>query len=263
MLTKATIQLTASSAVRAALAFILISGILPFASVHADTIEPLERVVSAASAHENATHVPLAQLTEEGAIAAAKAYLAVHNEHDLERVMEFYAEDATFQLSNGRALISGREQIRELERFDAIAKSTLIPFGWSARETPKGWEVSVRGVLENSSIFSAVGLNLVLAKPERPVFLIRNGLIQHSEQPALLPACQQAAMTAFDSVAKWLISRKDPRAPGMVINGRLKLEPYLLPAVAQLITEWRITAEWSPTTMQVWECGSVGAILEP
>jgi hypothetical protein len=263
MLLKTITPLTASSAVSAALLFVMVmAALLPCLPAYANTIAPSEQVVLSASAQDdNPPQVLLAEETEEGAIAAAKAYLAVHNEHDLERVMKFYAGDATFQLSNGRELISGRENIRELERFDAIAMSTLIPFGWSAQETTQGWEVSVRGVLENSTIFSAIGLNLVVAKPERPVFLMRNGLIQHSEQPDLLPACQRAALAAFYGVAKWLAERNDPRLPGLVSNGRLKLEPHLLPIVAQLITEWRNSTGWSPNTKEVWDCGSVDAVL--
>lgn len=199
--------------------------------------------------------------TAEDAIAAAKAYIAQHNAHNLEIAMECYAPEASFQLSNGRAFILGRENIRELERFDAIAQSTLLPFGWSARKIDDLWAVSVQGVIENSIIFSAIGLKIVVAKPEKPVFLIHNGLITHSEQPSLLPPCQTAAFAAIAGVGKWMVENNDVRAKGLLDEGRLKLEPHLLPLVAQLISEWRIKTGWSPSVGQITGCGSVDATL--
>jgi hypothetical protein len=126
-----------------------------------------------------------AQTTPDAAIAAAIAYLDDHNRHDLAATMAHYSADAAFQLNMGRPRVTGVPAITELERFDAIASSILIPFGWSAVALPQGqgWAVSVKGVLEHSRIFSAVGLPIVVAVPIAPVFHIREGRISYSHQP--------------------------------------------------------------------------------
>ncbi|WP_416906994.1 MAG: hypothetical protein ACMVO5_07995 [Polymorphobacter sp.] len=197
-----------------------------------------------------------AQPTPEAAIAAATAYLDDHNRHDLAATMAHYSEDAAFQLSMGRERVTGLAAITELERFDAVAGSILIPFGWSATQLPEGqgWAVSVKGVLEHSRIFSAVGLPIVIAVPDAPVFHVKEGRITYSHQPPLQAACLAPIGAAFAGLAQWLKDSASPLAPALLKDGRLDLQPATLPLIEAELTRWRQTSGWSPTPAQLRAC---------
>ncbi len=200
-----------------------------------------------------------AQTTPEAAIAAAIAYLDDHNRHDLAATMAHYDEGAAFQLSMGRARVAGLVAITELERFDAVAGSILVPFGWSATRLPdgKGWAVSVKGVLEHSRIFSAVGLPIVIAVPQAPVFHIRDGRITYSHQPPLQSACLAPIAAAFTGLAKWLTDTASPLAPALLKEGRLDLQPATLPVIEAQLARWRQASGWSPTPAQLRACAKL------
>jgi hypothetical protein len=197
-----------------------------------------------------------AQTTSEAAIAAAVAYLDDHNRHDLAATMTHYDDGAAFQLSMGRPRVTGVSAITELERFDAVAGSILILFDWSATALPdgQGWAISVRGVLEHSRIFAALGLPIVVAVPDAPVFHIRAGRITYSHQPPLQPACLIPIGAGFAGLAKWLEATASPLAPALLKEGRLDLQPATLPLIEAQLVRWRQASGWSPTPAQLRAC---------
>jgi hypothetical protein len=198
-----------------------------------------------------------AQTSAPEAIALAKTYIDTHNSHDLDAVMKLYHPEASFQLSMGRALVKGEAAIRELERFDAIAGSLLVPQSWSARPDGKGWRVSVDAVIENSRIFSALGLHIVIARPQAPVLRFENGLITHSEQPPLRAECLSLIGAGFQQAAQWLQQRRSPLAPALLKDGRLRLEPATLPIIAEQLSAWRQSSGWAPPVSALRACGTI------
>lgn len=199
----------------------------------------------------------MAQTSEAEALALALAYHDTHNRHELAATMALYAEDASFQLNMGRALVKGREAIAELERFDAVAGSILMPYGW--RVTPQGgsWAVHVAGVIEHSRVFSALGLDIVMAVPEAPVLILRGGRLIHVNQPPLHKACTGQILAGFSALAAWLGAAGRPLAPALAPEGRLVLKPELLPALLGEAAAWRAATGWRP------EAAGVRACAEP
>lgn len=198
-----------------------------------------------------------AQSGKAEAISIAKAYIDDHNGHDLDAVMAHYHPDATFQLNMGRPLVRGLAAIRELERFDAVARSLLLPYGWDAVPVGGRWEVRVAGVVENSEIFSALGLHIVIAVPQAPVFQLQDGRIIHSEQPPLRAECLAIIQEGFSKTAKWISETRSPLAPALLDGAWLRLEPALLGAIAQQIGAWRAASGWSPKPSDMRACGRI------
>jgi hypothetical protein len=193
-----------------------------------------------------------AQTTAAEAIALAQRYHDTHNGHHLAATMGFYAPDARFQLNMGRPLVSGVAAITELERFDVIAGSMLFPYNWRAEKAGDTWLVEVDGVLESSRIFTALGLPVVVAIPNAPVLILRDGQIVHINQPPLRPACTSQITAGFSALAKWLAS--DVNMKALVNNGRLVLTKDTLPRIIDLIGVWRASSAWRPDAAQVRAC---------
>lgn len=188
----------------------------------------------------------MAQTSEAEALALALAYHDTHNRHALAATMALYAEDASFQLNMGRALVKGREAIAELERFDAVAGSILMPFGWRAERQGDSWAVHVAGVIEHSRVFSAMGLDIVMAVPEAPVMVLRGGRIVHVNQPPLRVECSRQIVAGFAALAGWMTTAGRPLAPVLMADGRLVLRPELLPALIDEAGQWRAATGWQP-----------------
>ncbi len=198
-----------------------------------------------------------AQTSSAEAIAIARSYIEAHNAHDLSRTMAFYHPQASFQLSFDRGLKTGTEEIQFLERFDAIAQSAVFPFGLAAYQTGGFWQVTARGVVENSIVFSAMGMKIVIARPAKPIMQIRDGLIVHMEQPPIAEACLKVAREAISGASKWLVESGDPRSEGLLENDMLNLQPHLLPLIAQVIEHWRVATHSQPNMQDVVRCGTV------
>jgi hypothetical protein len=200
----------------------------------------------------------VAQTTAAEAIALARRYHDTHNSHGLAATMAFYAPDARFQLNMGRPLVSGAAAITELERFDVIAGSMLFPYQWRAEQAGEAWLVHVDGVIESSRIFNALGLPVVVAIPEAPVMILREGRIILVNQPPLRPACTGQITAGFSALAKWLAN--DVSTKALVDNGRLVLTTATLPRIIDLIRVWRAASAWRPDPAQVGACAepSVG-----
>lgn len=199
-----------------------------------------------------------AQTTAEEAVSLAETYVDAHNAHELDRVITLYSPQATFQLSFDRGLFTGHAEIRGLERFDVIAGSAVFPFGLQARQVGERWHVSARGVVEYSRVFSAMGMKVVTAWPQKPIMQFQDGLIVHMEQPPVAAACLAIAQEALSGASSWLTANADPRAEGLVNDaGLLDLKPHLLPLIADLIKEWRLVTSSSPDPAQLRECGTV------
>jgi hypothetical protein len=202
----------------------------------------------------------LAQASEVEALVLAKAYHETHNRHAMASTMDFYAPDASFQLNMGRPLVKGRSAIAELERFDAVAGSILLPYGWRAERQDDGWSVHVTGVIEHSRVFSAMGLDIVMAVPEAPVLILREGRIIHVNQPPLKTECTSQILSGLTALAGWLQAEGRPLASLLVVDGRLVLKPELLPAVLGEAAAWRAATGWHPDPSQVRACAEPVAL---
>jgi hypothetical protein len=186
--------------------------------------------------------------------AIVERYLELHNTHQLNAVMELYAPDATFALNMGREPVQGRDAIRELERFDVYAKSTVQPHGLTYERRGSGWAVHLAGVIEHSDVFSALGMVIVRAEPTRDAFVISDGFIRLVTQPEIKAACRKIAGTGFAAMTKWLVETGDPRAPDVAPAGKLRLVPGTIPLVVSAITDWRRAAGWAPDPAEVRQC---------
>ena len=204
-----------------------------------------------------------AQTTEAQALTLAQAYHDTHNRHDLAVTMAFYAEDATFQLNMGRPQVRGRAAITELERFDAIAGSSLFPHGWRVERQGARWAIHADGVIEHSRIFESLGLPVVVAVPDAPVLILEQGRIVHINQPPLRAACTGEIVAGFTALAKWLETSASPLAPALVAEGRLVLKPELLPVIISQVSLWRARSGWSPDAARRRACAEPVSAASP
>lgn len=181
----------------------------------------------------------LGQSSEREARELLKSYVAAHNDHDLEAVMALYDRDAVFHLSMGRPPVHGRDAIRELERFDVAAGSTIYPQRVTVEADGDRWRIHIGGAIEHSRVFAAAGVTIVMAQPIRDAFVLRAGRIVEIHQPELEPACSETVLAAFRGAVAWLATRGDERLDSLVDEGRIRLTPETLPGVVDLLAAWR------------------------
>ncbi|MFK7828675.1 MAG: hypothetical protein AB8B57_02740 [Congregibacter sp.] len=198
----------------------------------------------------------LAQDSEEQARALIKTYIERHNNHDLDGVMSLYAADAIFYLSMGRPPVLGRKAIEGLERFDVAASSTIYPQDVSIEQDAGLWRVHIGGAIENSDIFAAAGVSIVMAQGIRNAFVLRDSRIIEVHQPELEVACTDTVLAAFRGAVAWLIERNDPRAEYLIENGFIKLTPATISAVVTLLREWRMSSASSADPKAVSACAN-------
>lgn len=177
-----------------------------------------------------------AQFNQAEALALINTYIARHNAHDIEGVMDLYAQEATFTLSANRGTISGKAAIRDLEMFDVMANSYLAPFGLTATKEAQGWRIDLEGVLESSKVFSAAGLPIVIAEATNYAFIVNNNKIKSIVQPEIRKACTAVIIKAFSTLTATLKETRHPKA-ALVLNktGRLNLTPMSIPIVTELL----------------------------
>ena len=211
----------------------------------AATLAGLLASTSAAQSEETPSEEPRALVDR---------YLELHNTHQLNLVMEMYAPDATFALSSDRGIATGREAIRELERFDVYANSTVQPYGMTYERRGDAWHVHLEGVVEHSDVFSALGIVIVRTQPVRDAFIIADGRIQAVIQPELQPACSKVAATGFAAMTRWLVESGDARAPDLAPDGKLKLVPGTILIAISAISDWRRASGWAPDPVGVRQC---------
>ena len=188
--------------------------------------------------------------------AVVEKYLHLHNTHKLNQTMEMYHTDAVFLLNGGRPPVNGRAAIRELERFDIYAKSTVQPYGLTFERRGSAWAVHLAGVTEHSDIFAAIGLVIVQTEPTRDAFIIERGLIRLITQPEVKAACRTGIIAGFVGMTKWLIDTNDARAPDLINDGKLKLVPGTIRLVVQAIKDWRAATGWEPDPATVRLCAT-------
>ena len=201
-----------------------------------------------------AAHDVRAQQNADEVRALIASYIERHNSHDLAGVMELYAEDAVFHLSMGRPPVAGRAAIRELERFDVAAQSTIYPQGIRVEQDAGLWRVHINGAIEHSEIFEAAGVSIVMAQGIRNAFVLRGGQIIELYQPALLPACSDTVLAAFSGLVQWLEESDDPRRHRLVANGFINLTPETIPHVILALQDWRGRTGWQPAPDRVSQC---------
>lgn len=190
----------------------------------------------------------------DSAVRRVAAYVRAHNAHDVDAAMRFYAPDATFQLSGGRQKVRGLAGIRELERFDAVAGSHVVPEGYSARRDGRDVRIGIRKVVERSRVFAALGLATVTTLPEADAFLVRDGRFLAVVQPTIRPECTRVAMAGIGGAIAWLRDRRDPRRAQLVDGEAPRLTTGTIPQWVAVIGEWRRATGWRPDPGDVAGC---------
>jgi len=199
---------------------------------------------------------PLAAKTETEASARAVAtlYFAAHNAHRLDDVMALYAENPRFTLSMGRGTVVGKAAVRNLELFDAMAGSVLHPFGASFEAHENGWHMHFAGVLESSSIFRAMGLDIVRTQPIRSTIVIQDGRVTAIVQPELIAACSRTMAKGLGALTDWLKASQNPLGDILLRDGRLDLRATNIAETIAAINAWRTKTGWRPEPVGVTQC---------
>lgn len=200
-----------------------------------------------------------AQDSAAQAIALVEHYIATHNAHRPDDTLTYYASDADFHLSMGRGVVSGIDAIARLESFDAAAGSTLYPQDLTARLVDGRWVVGFGHVIENSEVFSAMGLRIVLAQGLETGFVLKDGKIDALYQPDLYPACTAIMAAGFKELLQWLADSGDSRSTILLRNGRLNLTGETAPLLIAAVQDWRADTAWRPTDGETLACAGTRA----
>lgn len=179
-------------------------------------------------------------------LALVKQYLAAHNRGDGEAVLELYANDAVFHLSQSRGIVSGPAELRRLVEFDLAAQSHLGPFGASAETAGGVTRVSFKGVVERSAVFAAFGMSRVVTQPIRDAFVVSGDRITVARQPDLLPACRRVLTEAIPQYSAWLKANRPEIFERLMPGGMLKIEAPLVAPWVTTVRSWRAATGWNP-----------------
>lgn len=86
-----------------------------------------------------------------------KAYVETHNQHDVDRVMKFYDQDAKYVMMEGNLEKTGKREIRKLEEFDAATNSHYEIVNIE-RKSP---EIVLCRINEQSDFYKLAGVDTV------------------------------------------------------------------------------------------------------
>jgi ketosteroid isomerase-like protein len=129
-----------------------------------------------------------------------KAFEKAYNDHDVERVMSFYAEDAIHEVP-GQFMLRGKEEIRGLVEYDAVSNARLS----FSKYRVEGQTIMCQSTVTDDWI-KAAGIEEVHYSTK---LVFKDGLIQQWTAQTSPEAVQQLTKL-FTSVTEWA-SRERPR----------------------------------------------------
>ncbi|MCD2259524.1 hypothetical protein [Psychroserpens luteolus] len=140
-----------------------------------------------------------------------ESYIATHNNHDIEKTMEFYDESIIFELK-GVWTKKGKRDIRALEEWDAALNSHLKLESINSKE-----DTIFCKVIENNDWFRGVGITNLVHDPA--IFVVSNGKIKNiigypSEKTG------KEIGTAIGKLYQWSQKNQDSTINELIINGQ-------------------------------------------
>lgn len=161
-------------------------------------------------------------------------YEQAYNNHDLEKIMSFYADDAEFEVVNIFSL-SGKDQIRNLTEYD-IALDIQMSIE----------NIKIRG---DSAIFELTERNDWLKAMEieaahyGPTILIfKDGLIEHLKATQI-PQTEEAISSAIQAIMKWASANRPEQIAEMMPEGEFVYSADNAKKVIELIQQWKETSK--------------------
>lgn len=142
-------------------------------------------------------------------VALIRAYEKAHNAHDVERSLDFYNDTVAYELS-GVWVKKGKDQIRELEEWDAALNSNL-----------KFESIAVHKdslfcmVVEKNDWFKAVGIDQLVHNPT--VFIVKDGSI-HKIIATPSAEDRRKIDTSINSIFDWSLEVNDSSVFGLIQN---------------------------------------------
>jgi non-heme chloroperoxidase len=185
--------------------------------------------------------------------AAVQAYLKAVNEHDAERAVAQFAADGEMHLLQNR-VAKGYDALREVERFHEVARPSVRPEGLHVFREGDSIRVSMMRNVEQSLVFTAMGLPRVTTLGLDEAFRVRAGQISLARQPEFTPACQALMSAAMQGASQWLNDRQDPRRQRLLPNDRLRMDADTVAEWIEVLAQWRDSGLWSPDAQQVEAC---------
>jgi len=133
--------------------------------------------------------------------------VSVHNQHDVEKELSFYTDDATFVISGEQPVI-GKAALRELFASDAAAGSEIAYAGMVV----SGDTASAESVSEKSELLLLMGVPVLHWKPgSKNIF--KNGLIYRVELTPIEDKDAEIYKKTSADFMKWLAVVHPERVP--------------------------------------------------
>ncbi|MGA0844662.1 MAG: alpha/beta fold hydrolase [Arenicellales bacterium] len=184
---------------------------------------------------------------------AVRRYLEAVNQHDAKQAVAQFATDGEMHLLQNR-LARGHDALLEIERFHEVAQPLVKPEGLHVFREGDSIRVSMIRNVEQSRVFTAMGLPQVTTLGLDEAFRVNQGKISLARQPEFTPACQALMSAAMGSAIKWLNSQQDVRRSRLVPDGRVRMDADTVGEWITVLNQWRLSSVWTPDVKQVRAC---------
>ena len=166
-------------------------------------------------------------------------YLAVHNEHSIDKTMDYFTDSARFVIESQTPLL-GKDAIRKLEEWNKAIDSRLEMFDF----TTKGDTVIIGKIIERNKWFEIIGIDQVEYAPGTFV-VYKDGLISEFHPSGLSEESISQLAPKFKSFMEWATKEKAKELREMMPDKKFDYKPEKAEIWFQLLKEWK---ELPPTT---------------
>ncbi|MCK4679193.1 MAG: nuclear transport factor 2 family protein [Bacteroidales bacterium] len=160
-------------------------------------------------------------------------YLAAHNEHDIDKTMDYYTVSARFIIESQTPLL-GKDDIRKLEEWNKAIDSRLEMFDF----TTKGDTVIIGKIIERNKWFEIIGIDQVEYAPGTFV-VYRDGLISEFHPSGLSEESIKQLAPKFKSFMEWATKEKAKELREMMPDKKFDYKPEKAEIWFQLLKEWK------------------------
>ena len=159
-----------------------------------------------------------------------RSYEQAHNNHDIEKIISMYSNDARFEIV-GSWIRSGKEEILGLAEWDSVTNSRMI-----ITDIKTIGDTVTFKLQEGNDWFRLAGIEYMYYEPCRIVF--RNGLITELKAETTAESLG-LFMEIWPGVFKWLSAEKGDELSALISGGEFVYNRENAEKWLTLLREWK------------------------
>ena len=158
------------------------------------------------------------------------AYLQSHNNHDVEKTLSYFHENASFQMMDQPPILD----IRKMEAWDAAIASNLIYESWEVH----GDTIIVGTIIERNNWFSHAGIKRIVYRPGTRL-IFKEGKIFKITVAAMTEESINDLSDMFNAFFLWASENHPEEMQQLMPGGQFEFSEQKASLWFQLLDEWQ------------------------